>query len=243
MLYSKWRGLATCYVYGEVILLLFSRVILVKGDKAAIGTTLCAWLLWNSFLFCVGVVFLGGIFCFVFHLHFQVPTCDCVLPHLSTTVFCDNMKKKIPSPLTSYASNVYLLSNCKDVFVFKQMIKRNINNARRMASHPTLPYCELDWLPLCVCACSFSLIMKTFLPAQNCSLFCNTVYFFFNSVCVCVVITAYHAFLPSFNFLALYCFRSHRCTRWQCSDVWVGSLSTDHLLSTSRKFKGHKDTV
>lgn len=26
-----------------------------------------------------------------------------------------------------------------------QMIKRNINNVRRMTSHPTLPYCKSDW--------------------------------------------------------------------------------------------------
>lgn len=27
---------------------------------------------------------------------------------------------------------------------FSQMIKRNINNVRRMTSHPTLPYCKYD---------------------------------------------------------------------------------------------------
>lgn len=30
------------------------------------------------------------------------------------------------------------------LFKFLQMIKRNINNVRRMTSHPTLPYCESD---------------------------------------------------------------------------------------------------
>lgn len=36
------------------------------------------------------------------------------------------------------------LSDCSFLFQLSQMIKRNINNVRRMTSHPTLPYCESD---------------------------------------------------------------------------------------------------
>lgn len=48
--------------------------------------------------------------------------------------------------LILFPTNLVAVSDCSSLFKFLQMIKRNINNVRRMTSHPTLPYCESDSL-------------------------------------------------------------------------------------------------
>lgn len=103
-------------------------------------------------------------------------------------------------------------------FVF-QIMKRNLNNVKRMTSHPVYQYCKCQFE-----TCSSSLHSPHPLSdAENSvlSVCCLT----FLSICMCLCMWTY--------------IRYDGGSGRQCQDVWMEETSAAHLFQTSRQRESH----
>lgn len=107
-----------------------------------------------------------------------------------------------------------------------QIMKRNLNNVKRMTSHPIYQYCEcLHWSLLEGVCMHLYFDHPSPRPHSNALCLSSPVCSLLSLLCVIFGVCAY--------------VRRDRGTGRQCAHVWMEQTSAAHLLPTSRQRKSH----